>query len=334
MTCVKNAPCCEVERGEVMKKTWYLIIGVVLLVIGGIAYGYHEHHKPKTAQELKTVRVAYLPITHALPVFATKELETADGPVHVELVKYGSWPELMDALNTGKVDAASVLVELGVKAREQGVDVRAAALGHTEGNIIIVNKDINSVQDLKGKSFAIPHKQSTQKILVDLMLEQAGLSEKDVQIVEMSPPEMPSALSVGQIAGYSVAEPFGSLALEMGTGKVFEDPDHLWHDNICCALVFNGQFVDEHHDLAKAFTKAYLDAGKYLDEHPESQKEIALKYLKFKDPIIERSLQVIGFKDLALTEDRYNALVHHMTHIDLIKKVPAYSEFVDQSLLP
>ena len=334
MTCVKNAPCYEVERGEVMKKTWYLIIGVVLLVIGCIAYGYYEHHKPKTAQELKTVRVAYLPITHALPVFATKELETAGGPVHVELVKYGSWPELMDALNTGKVDAASVLVELGVKAREQGIDIRAAALGHTEGNIIIVNKDINSVQDLKGKSFAIPHKQSTQKILVDCMLEEAGLSEKDVQIVEMSPPEMPSALSVGQIAGYSVAEPFGSLAIEMGTGKVFEDPDHLWHDNICCALVFNGQFVDEHHDLAKAFTKAYLDAGKYLDEHPKAQEEISLKYMKFNDPVIERSLKVIGFKDLALTEDRYNALVHHMTHIDLIKKVPTYSEFVDQSLLP
>ena len=120
----------------------------------------------------------------------------------------------------------------------------------------------------------------------------------------------------------------------MGKGKIFEDPDHLWHDNICCALVFNGQFVDEHHDLAKAFTKAYLDAGKYLDEHPEAQKEISLKYMKFKDPVIERSLKVIGFGDLALTEDRYNALVHHMTHIDLIKKVPSYSEFVDQSLLP
>ena len=95
------------------------------------------------------------------------------------------------------------------------------------------------------------------------MLEQAGLSEKDVQIVEMSPPEMPSALSVGQIAGYSVAEPFGSLALEMGTGKVFEDPDHLWHDNICCALVFNGQFVDEHHDLAKSFHKS-LSRCRYI----------------------------------------------------------------------
>ncbi len=56
--------------------------------------------------------------------------------------------------------------------------------------------------------------------------------------------------------------------------------------------------------------------------------------MKFNASVIERSLKVIGFKDLALTEDRYNALVHHMTHIDLIKKVPAYSEFVDQSLLP
>ena len=33
------------------------------------------------------------------------------------------------------------------------------------------------------------------------MLEEAGLSEKDVQIVEMSPPEMPSALSVVKLLG-------------------------------------------------------------------------------------------------------------------------------------
>ena len=37
---------------------------------------------------------------------------------------------------------------------------------------------------------------------------------------------------------------------------------------------------------------------------------------------------------MCIRDSRYNALVHHMTHIDLIKKVPAYSEFVDTSLLP
>lgn len=317
-----------------MRKSWYSIIAIVVVIIGIVVYGYHRSDVPKTAQQVKTIRVAYLPITHALPLFAAKELETPDGPVHIELIKYGSWPELMDALNTGKVDAASVLVELGVKAREQGIDVRAAALGHTEGNIIIVGKDIHNVQDLKGKAFAIPHKQSTQKILVDLMLEKAGLSEQDVKVVEMSPPEMPSALAVGQIAGYSVAEPFGTLAVNLGYGKVFEDPDHLWHDNICCALVFNGKFVDEHHELAKAFTKEFIDAGAYLDEHPDAQTAISLKYMKFKEPIIEESLKIIGFKDLALTEERYQSLVHHMEHIHLIKSIPSYHEFVDSSLLP
>lgn len=316
-----------------MKKYWYLLVAVIVIVIGGTVYAM-QHKSEPTAQERKTVRIAYLPITHALPVFATKELETPEGPVHVELVKYGSWPELMDALNTGKVDGASVLVELGVKAREQGIDVRAAALGHTEGNIVIVGNDINSPEDLKGRSFAIPHKQSSHKILTNLILEKYGLTEQDVQVVEMSPPEMPAALAVGQIAGYVVAEPFGSLALQLNRGKTFEDPNQLWHDNICCALVFNGEFVDKNHELAKAFTKAYIDAGHYLEANPDVQKQIALKYMKFKEPVIERSLKLIHYGDLAITKERYQDLVDHMSHEHLIKKVPTYEEFVDTSLLP
>ena len=49
----KRPLCCEVERGDIMKKFWYLFIAIVLLIVSGLAYGYHEHSKPKTAQELK-----------------------------------------------------------------------------------------------------------------------------------------------------------------------------------------------------------------------------------------------------------------------------------------
>ena len=76
----------------------------------------------------------------------------------------------MDALNTGKVDGASVLIELAVKAREQGIDVRAAALGHKDGNVIIGGNGIEKVEDLRGKIFAIPHKQSTHNLLLQQML--------------------------------------------------------------------------------------------------------------------------------------------------------------------
>ena len=84
------------------------------------------------SENVKTVKIAYLPITHALPVY---ELSQSDN-VKVELVKYGSWPELMDALNSGQVDGASVLIELAMQAQSQNIGLKAAALGHTSGNVI------------------------------------------------------------------------------------------------------------------------------------------------------------------------------------------------------
>lgn len=311
-------------------------MGLIVIVLAVVAVALFLHKGGReTPVPTKTVKVAYLPITHALPLFEAKEMETSDGPVHIELIKYGSWPELMDALNTGKVDAAAALVELGVKAREQGIDVRAVALGHTDGNVFIVANDIQDTSDLVGKVIAIPHKQSSHKILVDQLLASAGLTEREVKVVEMNPPEMPAALATGQIAGYCVAEPFGALAVALGRGKVFKSPDEFWPDNVCCALLVNGQFADQNPALAKAFTKAYLDGGQALAQGgQEEQLRVASKYLRFKEPVIRKSLAWIGFENLALTPERYDQLTHHMQAIHLIDRVPPYEEFVAHDILP
>ena len=170
-----------------------------------------DRHYGVGADGKRIVKIAYLPITHALPVFETKEeLEAADDELQVELVKYGSWPELMDALNTGRVDGASVLVEMAMLARQNGIGVSAVALGHKDGNVVISSEPIASPNDLKGKTFAIPHRQSSHHILLNEALKRVGLTIKDVDVVELAPPEMPSALASGQIDGYCVAEPFGA----------------------------------------------------------------------------------------------------------------------------
>jgi len=86
----------------------------------------------------------------------------------LELVKFGSWTELVDALNSGKVDGASMLIELAMKAKEQGIDLKAVALGHRDGNVVVVSKDINKVEDLKGK--ALPYQASFQLIIFSYIL--------------------------------------------------------------------------------------------------------------------------------------------------------------------
>ncbi len=316
-------------------KKVYSLFAALSLVMMELLFAGCDAEKPAEADKkpLKIIKIAYLPITHALPLFAERELETPEGPIKVELIKYGSWPELMDALNTGKVDGASVLIELAVKAREQGIDVKAAALGHKDGNAIIVSPDIHLVEDLRGTTIAIPHKQSTHKLLLDQLLADHGMTEQDVNVVELSPPEMPSALAQGQIAGDCVAEPFGAKSVLLQTGKVLARTEDLWPDSLCCALVFNGDYLIKNHDTAELFVNNYQKAGNYLTEHMDEQKRIAKKYLKAKDDVIDLSLQWISYKDLRISRAAYDDLCKRMVAANLLQDIPAYDEFVDSSLL-
>ncbi len=207
---------------------------------------------PKTGKRIITV--GYLPITHALAAFEQKEMaENEISDYEIKLQRFSNWTDLMDALNSGRIDAAPALIELAMMARTNGIDVKAAVLGHREGNLIVAANDIKSAADLRGKKFAIPSRQSSQFLLVSEMLRSEGLDLSDVELIQMSPSEMPSSLATGSIAGYCVAEPFGTAAITGGYGHVISDPKALWNNSICCGLIFNGSFTEKNTELARKF---------------------------------------------------------------------------------
>ncbi len=282
----------------------------------------------------QVVKIAYLPLTHALPVFVENELQDKAGNNYeIELVKYGSWPELMDALNTGHVDGASVLIELAMKAKEQGIGVKAVALGHKDGNVVVVSNKINDVKDLKGKPFAIPHRQSSHNILLNQMLKNAGLTISDVKVVELPPPEMPAALASGQIEGYSVAEPFGAKSVSINSGKVLFESHELWEDSICCSLVFTDDFLNSKREIAEKVVANYNEAGKFITENKDKSSDIAKKYLKLDDKVLDLSMKWISYDDLSITKGAYEDLTKKVINFGISKTPPSYEEFVDPSLL-
>ena len=225
-----------------MKKELLALALSVTLGLSAVSCGKNDN------SSADTVKIAYLPITHSLAVLEeAEELEKQSG-LKVELVKYGSWSELLDALNSNRVDGASVLIELAMKSKQEGIGLKAVALGHRDGNVIIVSNDIDSAADLKGKTFAIPHRQSSHNILLNDALATAGLTINDVDVTELAPTEMPSALASGQIDGYCVAEPFGAMGVSLGAGKVLFSSEELWEDSLCCGLVLTDKFIDERYD--------------------------------------------------------------------------------------
>ncbi len=283
-----------------------------------------------TPQTATTITLGYLPITHALAVFEAKELidEKADSGLEVKLQKFGSWTDLMDALNSGRIDGASVLAELAMGAASNGIDLKAAALGHKDGNVIVVSNKIQSDTDLKGKTFAIPSNQSSHNILLQDMLAKNGMTLDDVKVIQLSPAEMPSSLASGSIDGYCVAEPFGAQAVVQEYGHVLYDSTELWQDSICCELVFNGSFLKKNQTAVDEFLSVYEEAGKALDE--ETAMKIAENYLGQDEKTLEVSLQWIHYDDLAITEEDYNQLSEKMKEYGINENPPAYSDFVYQ----
>lgn len=308
-----------------MVKKIVTLFMVVVMLVSLTACGSRQGSTDKTGDG-KTIKIAYLPITHSLAVLAeADELQEEDG-IKIELIKYGSWPELLDALNSGKVDGASVLIELAMKSKQEGVGIKAVALGHKDGNVLIVSNKIKDVSDLKGKTFAIPHRQSSHNILLNDALAKGKLTMDDINVTELAPTEMPSALASGTIDGYCVAEPFGAMGVSLGVGKVLYSSEELWEDSLCCGLVLTDAFIEAHPDEAKSFVQSYKATGAGLDE--EKAKKVAKEYLNQKDEVLDISLQWISYKDLDITKDTYDVLVEKVKKYGLSDNPPVYEDFV------
>lgn len=294
----------------------FVLLFVLLLASCGKKVKQPVRHGP-------VIKIAYLPITHALPVLEAAERSN----LNVELVKYGSWPELLDALNTGRVDGASVLIELAMKAKSNGIGLTAVALGHHKGNVIVVSNDIKEPAQLKGKIIAIPHRCSSHYILIREMLDKEHIALNQVNIVEMSPSEMPSALASKSISGYCVAEPFGAIGVANGIGRILYQSDQLWPNSVCCALVFNDKFLHEKPELARSFIKSYHAAAGRLSDKNEALT-LLQGMLKQRKDVLEKSLQWIDFKQLRIDSVAYQQLYDKVKAYDIMSDPPEYNAFV------
>ncbi|MCC4769977.1 transporter substrate-binding domain-containing protein [Methanosarcina sp. DH2] len=319
-----------------MKKAIVIVVSAV--IIASLLFsltGWGNNKEENTAQdEVKTVKIGYLPLTHALPLFVENDLSANDSRnFKVELVKFGSWTELSDAVNTGQVDGASMLIELAMKSKEQGIDLKTVALGHRDGNVVVVSKDITQVADLKGKTFAIPHRLSTHNVLLYKMLKENGLTVNDVNIVELPPPEMPAALSEGRISGYIVAEPFGAISVASDNGKVLFESQDLWNNSVCCGLVLRNDFIENNPTIAAEFVNEYVRAGERAESKDPEVLDAATKYMKVEPEVLDLSLQWISYNNLKLEEKDYNELSQYLVEMGQLKNPPEYSEFVDNSFI-
>lgn len=260
-------------------------------------------------EQTRTIKLGYLPITHSLPLIVANNLKAQkfEG-FKLELVRFSSWPELTEALNSAQIQGAITMLELALVGHERGVPLKILALSHRNGDVLVAAKEITSVSQLKGQRVAIPHRLSGHNILLYQALAQAGLDYNAVEKVEMAPPEMPAALARKDIAAYIVAEPFGARSVTTGTGQVLLRAQDIWPNWICCGLVMNSKFVEAHPEIVKQIVAALVEGGNFIEKNRDQAIEIAQKYLAIERPLWEKSLTWISYSNLTPSQEELEAL--------------------------
>ena len=211
---------------------------------------------------LKTVTAGFLPLTDSMILIAAREkgFAKANG-VDLILSKELSWATIRDRITVGHLDVAHMLAPMPIAMNAGLVPFSAPmvvpmALG-LGGNAITLQKDIwenisdkennndvdalangetlkqHVVQRLKSGQqklrFGVVHPFSGHNLELRYWLSSCGINpEEDIEIVIVPPPLMPDALASGQIDGFCVGEPWNSVCVSKGHGRIITTKSEVW----------------------------------------------------------------------------------------------------------
>jgi NitT/TauT family transport system substrate-binding protein len=209
--------------------------------------------------------------------FIRGQLGLDEGDRLFEPLRFSGWPELKEAFLAGHTPATFLLAPLAIALREQGVPVKIVYLGHRDGTALVVHREdkIFRIEDLRGKRVAIPNRFSNQHLLLFRALKQRGMSARDVEIVEMPPPDMPAALYARAVDAITSGEPFMGQAELDGYGRVLYLIKDVWPGFISCVLVVHEDAIRSQREIVQTLVNGIAKSGVWLDRDMDHRMQAA-----------------------------------------------------------
>ncbi len=141
---------------------------------------------------------------------------------------FGGGGDVIKAMASGEVPIGEVGSSPATTAAATGLDVQIVwiidDINDAEQLVVSAKSGINSIADLKGKKIATPLA-STAHYQLMFAIAKAGLNPKEVQIMNMRPPEIAAAWERGDIDGTFIWDPVLSKIRGMGAKKIISSSD-------------------------------------------------------------------------------------------------------------
>jgi NitT/TauT family transport system substrate-binding protein len=190
---------------------------------------------------------------------------------------------------SGKADIAFADAAAAMKLIAEGAEMSVIGTilqGNPNEVTSLASAPVNSVKELKGKRVALPNGYS-QTAMFPLLLEANGLTEADMQVVNMPPESMVASLLQGQVDVILGSMDNFSVQLANEGAETVNLP---FIDNgaptVAQAIIASNSFLEESPEVAKSFVAASLKGWSDAIDEPKA----ALSALKSLFPEVNEAL--------------------------------------------
>ncbi|HEY4367616.1 MAG TPA: CmpA/NrtA family ABC transporter substrate-binding protein [Steroidobacteraceae bacterium] len=252
--------------------------------------------------------IGFAPLLDCAPliVAAANGFGTEQG-LELALVRESSWANIRDRTIVGHFDAAHMLAPLPI-ASTLGIGhlkvpmIAPMALG-LGGNAITVRCDLHDDMQNAGMTVdATPQAQgeALRRVIAErrqqgkptLMLAMVypfsahnyelrywlaacGIDpDRDVQLIVIPPPLLVDAMRAGQIDGFCVGEPWNSVAVESGVGRILMATTAIWRNSPEKVLGVTASWAQQHPEQLSALIRALWKSAAWC-EQPGNHADLA-----------------------------------------------------------
>ncbi|MFW1809361.1 taurine ABC transporter substrate-binding protein [Acinetobacter ursingii] len=257
------------------KPLWITAIVLVAIVTFIIYQNRKGQDQTPAAQSVggQSVIVAYQTGVDPSKVAQANGDYEKDSNQHIQWKKFDAGSDVVNALASGDVVIGNIGSSPLAAAASRNVPIEVflitAKLGGSEALVVSQKSNIQSPQDLIGKTIAVPFVSTTHYSLLSA-LKHWGIPENQVKIINLRPPEIAAAWERGDIDATYVWEP--ALSKAKATGKVLTDSKQVgeWGAPTYDLWVVRKDFAEKNPDFIKSFVKTTLKQIDAYQQNPQA----------------------------------------------------------------
>lgn len=211
--------------------------------------------------------------------------------VKVKWSQFAQGPQLMEAMNVGKINLGSVGETPPIFAQAAGAQIvyvagRSRIERTGEGSVIAVppNSPIKKLEDIKGQKVVF-QKASASHYFILRALEDVGLKYTDIQVLSMSNVEARGAFLEGRIPVWVTGDPHFALAEKLGKIRVLKDSKGL--DTTGGYYIAGRQFALDNPELLRIVIEEIDKIGQWAEANTKEAAKILAPEQKLDLDVME-----------------------------------------------